>query len=183
MTTPSPLTQKSKNRVKSILGSLGVGEKIDLGRPHAKGFRLTVGRTVTGTQARFWLGQNENEAQQRAQAVAALWGDMASSGVTLWTAELIASAKSWGDQKVTMLRKVAATFQREAGSRDAMAVAFRSRVNDLIGVPSLPAPTAPPASVDAKKGSPLYEAMTAYEKSLASKRMTPGHRGQIKHIL
>ena len=130
MTTPAP-----HNRVKSLLGSVGVGERIAIGKPHTKGYRLTVGRTVSGTQARFWLGHHEGEAQQRAQAVVALWGDMASAGRTLWTPDLIDAAKKLGEQKVAMLRNVATAFRAEANARDVNALVYRSRVSDVIGVP------------------------------------------------
>lgn len=153
MTTPSPLTQKSKNRVKSMLGSLGVGEKIDLGRAHAKGFRLTVGRTVSGTQARFWLGQDENEAQQRAQAVVAVWGDMASSGITLWTPALLATAKSLGDQKVSAFRNYVSVLRSDLIGRQNATSEFSNRIADLVEVQSSPAPVASPLPVEVKKGS------------------------------
>src|SRR5687768_12904753 len=110
MATPSALTRKSHNRIKSLCGSVGVGEKIELGKPHAKGYRITCGRTTAGTQARFWLGHREDEAQQRAQAIIAMWVDMTSAGYTQWTPELIAKAKSLGEQKVGTLRHVAAAL-------------------------------------------------------------------------
>jgi hypothetical protein len=183
MTTPLTPSRRSKNRVRHLLGSVGVGEKIDLGRRHAKGFRISVGRTTAGTQCRIWLGQHEGEAQQRAQAIIAVWGDMAASGVTAWSPKLIEMAKTLGDQKVAAFRQFTSSLRSEYIAREASVEEFRSRISDIVEVPARPAVSVQQPQAEARNEPSLYGAMTAYQETLAGKRVSPSHRGNVRQIL
>ncbi len=186
MTTTNTLSRKSHNRVKSLLGSIGVGERIDLGKPHAKGYRLTVGRTTSGTQARFWLGHSEPEAQQRAQAIVAMWADLTSAGIGVWSPQHIAMAKELGEKKVALFRQFVGVMKDSRDWHSAHARSYQRQVAELQpepGLPSLPATSLVEMPEPSKATTTLYGAMDAYEQALAGKRVSAAHRWRTKQCL
>ena len=178
------VTRKTTNRLKDLLGTLSVGRKIDLGRPHEKGYRLCIGRTIAGQQARFWLGHDEAEAQQRARAVVEMFSIMVADGVADWTPDLVKTAKEAGERRVSLFRRVSTEFSTEATRRELDAVKYRQHADSFAGRPLTTAVTIAPAVVDAPVASPtLYAAIRAYLDALKAKRISDVHRWRAEQVL
>jgi hypothetical protein len=177
------ISRKTTNRVKGLLGSIGVGEKIDLGKPHAKGYRITCGRTSAGIQARFWLGHDHTAAQQRANVIVNAWATMTSTGISAWTPELIAQAKAIGDQSVEAAKPFIASVREEAVRGQQHVNRYIARNADLLGTAATPAPVAPTLPERSQAGPSLYDAIKAYLEALKGKRVSEGHRWRAEQVL
>ena len=179
---------KALNRLRQQLADAKIGILPDVGAPHAKGYRFTLGKHGDGTPARFWLGHHRTEAQHRASCYLALWADLAEAGQAHWTDELVAKARELGDQKVALVRRFVADMQQHASDVDRQGREQRHRIAltmpeaaphvTAVGVVSVSGRSAAAAGTKT-----LYEAIDAYLASLRGKRRSESHKWRAEQVL
>ncbi len=173
------VSTKSLNRLREQLGNSKLGVLPDVGKPHAKGYRYTVGQHADGSIARFWLGHNQTEAQHRADALLTTWARTITRNGHHWTPEMIKEARDFGEQKVQYLRNFVGGMRDTAALFDRYAAEQRQRV--ALTMPEAAAPSTIASSAVVTPS--LYDGITAYLKMLDTKRVAPSHRSQSRFIL
>lgn len=176
------------DRLLRQIAKWNLNEVPDVGQPHAKGFRYTVGRHSDGSYGRFWVGSPRSDAQQRAFAYRACWVATVNAGGTSWTPEGLDRAREHGEERVRLLREFVLSMQQQAtfleGAASEQRAGIAATLSEVAAPGDVDAPQPSPPARQASSGeATLYQAIEAYIESLKEKRRSQSHKWRADQVV
>jgi integrase len=177
MSSTTTTSGKAFNRLRQQLADIQLGRLPDVGERHPKGFRFRIGRLPDGQGARFWLGSDELQAQQRAAAYVEAWADVIRRGGTSWSDETLKEARDLGEQRIRGWTNWANSIRRGAVAVAAVAAQEDAKLQAVTAQPVASAAETPTET------PMLHAAIDTYMVAFKAKATSESHKERTRQLL